>query len=116
MQTRIYVVVLIGAFVCAAAALAEDGPDSGPPCVEVQIGQDSAAHLDCLNAAFQRQARREHAAPSPEAPVNARSSPNRVGLFNDTAAHQMMGNAYGVSAQPQRPRAIFTSPLAPLPR
>jgi hypothetical protein len=38
-----------------------------------------------------------------------------VGVFNNDAAHQMMGNQFGVSAHPQRPHPLQTSPLIPAP-
>jgi hypothetical protein len=49
----------------------------------------------------------------PQVPLDAKSESNKVGTFNDAAAHQKMGNAYGVSSQPQRPKSEFKSPLQP---
>ena len=83
------------------------------PCVEVQIGQDRASQMNCLNQAMQRAVEREHNTPMPEAPITAQSASNKVGVYNDAAARQMMGNAFGISAQPQRPKVSFTSPLLP---
>jgi hypothetical protein len=104
---------LLGAL-ATAPGLAEEQPKSpSPPCVEVQIGQDSVSRLNCLNSALQRSVEHEHNAPVAQAPLDARSESNKVGTFNDAAAHQKMGNAYGVSSQPQRPKSVFTSPLLP---
>ena len=100
-----------GLIVSAPAARGDDAP--GAPCVEVQIGQDIASHIHCVNEALRRSVEHAHDAPPPEAPITAQSSSNKVGTFNDAAARQMMGNAFGVSAQPQRPKATFTSPLLP---
>jgi hypothetical protein len=86
------------------------------PCVEVQIGQDRASQMNCLNEALRRSVEHEHSAPIPEAPITAQSASNKVGTFNNAAAQQMMGNAYGVSAVPQRPHNTFTSPLIRAPR
>ena len=83
------------------------------PCVEVQIGQDRVSQMNCLNDAMRRAVEREHDIPALEAPITAQSASNKVGVYNDAAARQMMGNAFGVSAQPQRPKLSFTNPLLP---
>jgi hypothetical protein len=83
------------------------------PCVEVQIGQDSTSHMNCVNEALKRAVEREHNTPVLQAPIDAQSASNKVGVYNDAAARQMMGNSFGVSAVPQRPKATFTSPLLP---
>ena len=100
-----------GLFVGVPAAHGDDAP--GAPCVEVQIGQDIASHIHCVNEALRRTVEHAHDAPVPEAPITAQSSSNKVGTFNDAAARQMMGSAFGVASQPQRPKSIFTSPLIP---
>ena len=111
MKIRALLVVLAfisaGYFVSSPSARGDDGA----PCVEVQIGQDIASHINCVNEALRRAVKHEHDAPAPEAPITAQSSSNKVGTFNDAAARQMMGNAFGVSSQPQRPKPTFTSPL-----
>jgi hypothetical protein len=81
------------------------------PCVEVQIGQDRVSQMNCLNDAMRRAVEREHNTPIPQAPITAQSASNKVGIYNDAAARQMMGNAFGISAQPQRPKTSFTNPL-----
>jgi hypothetical protein len=86
------------------------------PCVEVQIGQDRASQMNCLNEALRRSVEREHNAPVLEAPITAQSASNKVGTFNNAASQQMMGNAYGVSAVPQRPHSTFSNPLIQAPR
>lgn len=115
-MVRIFLYSVLLTMPAIAPGLAEEQTkNSSPPCVEIQIGQDSVSRLNCLNSALQRSADREHNAPTPQAPLDARSESNKVGIFNDAAAHQKMGNAYGVSAQPQRPKSVFTSPLLPTP-
>ena len=81
------------------------------PCVEIQIGQYRASQMNCLNDAMRRAVEREHNTPIREAPITAQSASNKVGTYNDAAARQMMGNAFGISAQPQRPKTTFTNPL-----
>jgi hypothetical protein len=99
--------------IIAPAVAEEQTKNSSPPCVEVQIGPDTTSRLNCLNSALQRSVEHEHNTPLPQVPLNAKSESNKVGTFNDTAAHQKMGNAYGVSSQPQRPKSEFKSPLLP---
>jgi len=103
------------AFVVAAnPAFAEDSEQSASqPCVEVQIGDDTTTHLNCVNSELERRVAREHDAPLPAAPVDARSQSNQVGTFNETVTKQMMGNAYGVSPKPQRPTQTFSNPIIP---
>lgn len=115
---RVLSCLIVAAGVLATAAQAQDRPsssagayDNGMPCVEVQIGQDRASHIDCLNEALRRSVEREKTAPLPEAPIDARSASNQVGTANIAAAQQMMGNAFGVSAVPQRPHPTFANPL-----
>jgi hypothetical protein len=112
---RIFSYLLVSAVISAGAAAAQaQGQNSGPmPCVEVQIGQDSTTHMDCVNEALKRAVEREHNTPLPQAPINAQSASNKVGVYNDAAARQMMGNSFGVSAVPQRPKTTFTTPLLP---
>lgn len=97
----------------APAMAEEQTKNSSLPCVEVQIGQDTTSRLDCLNSALQRSVEHERNTPVPQAPLGAKSESNKVGTFNDAAAHQKMGNAYGVSSQPQRPKSEFKSPVLP---
>jgi hypothetical protein len=111
MRIHIYPIVFAMFFSNTPAAQAQDAHESGAPCVEVQIGQDIASHINCVNEALRRVVQHEHDAPAVEAPITAQSASNKVGTFNDAAAHQMMGNAFGVSSQPQRPKSTFTSPL-----
>jgi hypothetical protein len=98
------------------AARAEEKASQAAPCVEVQIGQDRDSRMNCLNEEMRRAVEREHNTPTPEAPVNAQSASNKVGVYNDAAARQMMGNSFGVSSQPQRPKQTFTAPLLPKAR
>jgi hypothetical protein len=106
--------IALGAAPVVAAPAQKNSP---PACVDVQIGQDRTAYLNCLNEAFQRDVAREHASPKPEVPIDAQSSPTQVGTANETAARQRMGNAFGVSSMPQRPSRVFAPPLPmPAPR
>jgi hypothetical protein len=90
-------------------------PPSNPAqaCVDVQIGSDRTAYFNCLNDALQRQVEHERNAPVVTAPIDAKSSSTQVGTFNEAAARQRMGNAFGVSSVPQRPSQTFVSPIVP---
>lgn len=92
-------------------------PDANPAqtCVDVQIGNDRTAYFNCLNGVLQRQVEHERNAPAITAPIDAKSSSTQVGTFNEAAARQKMGNAFGVSAVPQRPQQTFVSPIVPPP-
>ena len=99
------------------SALAAEPPKPNDPaqaCIDVQIGNDRTAFLECLNSSFERHVRQEHQTPQPEAPIGVKSSPTQLGIFNETAARQRMGNAFGVTAVPQRPpKPVFSTPLLP---
>lgn len=112
------VLLLTATALCAgSAAFAADAgkPNGMQACVDVQIGNDRTPYLNCLNDVMQRQVEHERATPQPDAPVDTHSPSNQVGTFNDAAAQQRMGNAYGVSSTPQRPSRVFVNPLIPTP-
>lgn len=119
MRLLTYLAVSAGIFLVSAQAQGQEAKNAASqnqmPCVEVQIGQDRTSQMNCLNEALRRSVERERNAPGPEAPITAQSSSNKVGTFNAAAAQQMMGDAYGVSAVPQRPHSSFTSPLVRTP-
>jgi len=98
---------------CAPACLAQTpSSDEGGPCVDVQVGNERVADLECLNRQLKLHAEREHVLPPASAPIDARSSSTAVGTADQAAAEQMMGNAFGKSSQPQRPAPpIFVPPL-----
>jgi hypothetical protein len=111
MKIHTHPIVLAFILAGASVARAQDVHGADAPCVEVQIGQDIASHINCVNEALRRTVEHEHDAPVAQAPITAQSASNTVGTFNDAAARQMMGNTFGVSPQPQRPKSSFISPL-----
>ena len=110
------VIIAVSPLALGQEAHRQANAGSSMPCVEVQIGQDVASQMSCVNETLRRLVEHEHEAPGVEAPITAASSSNEVGTFNLAASQQMMGNAFGVSAHPQRPSNTFTSPLVNLPR
>ena len=108
--------IVLGALLSTAqVSLAAEPATANPAqtCVDVQIGNDRSAYLNCLNDVMARRVEHEHGTPQPTAPVDVHSSSTQVGTFNDAAARQRMGNAFGVSPDPQRPNRVFVSPLVP---
>jgi len=99
------IISLAALALCAGAPVGMGDPVDGPagPCVDVQIGNMRVLDFDCLNRQFRLQADRQHMAAGPVAPAGAGSSSISVGTANQAAAQQMMGNAFGRSATPQRP-------------
>jgi hypothetical protein len=99
---------------CAPACPAQTpSSDGGGPCVDVQVGNERVADLDCLNRQFRLRVEQEHAAPAISPPIDARSSSTAAGTANQAAAEQTMGNAFGKSSQPQRPAPpVFVPPLS----
>ena len=100
------------AAVMAGAVSVRAQDDITETCVDVRIGNDRAAYLNCLNDELKRSVERQRKVAQPTAPVDARSPSNQTGVYNDAAAREHMGNAFGVSSRPQRPAApVFVSPL-----
>ncbi len=80
-------------------------------CVEVEIGNEKAPSLGCLNRRLKQQV--DRVAPSLNAPpIDARSQDIRVGVANTVAVQQQYGPNFGRSAIPFRPQQTFTNPLA----
>jgi hypothetical protein len=99
----------------ALPAMAAESPpaDIVKACVDVQIGNDRSVYLNCLNDAMQRRVEHERGSPQISAPIDTHSPSNQVGTFNDAAARERMGNAFGVSPVPQRPAPVFSNPIVP---
>ena len=97
---------------CAADPPAGSNPTGGP-CVDVQVGNERVPDYDCINRQFRLQAEHAHALAPPVAPVDTHSSSTAVGTANQAAAQQMMGSAFGKSAQPQRPPPPAFVPALP---
>ena len=102
--------LLLGARIC----LAQANPADTGPCVDVQVGNERVADLDCINRQLRLHVEREHGTPALSPPIDARSPSTAVGTANQAAAEQMMGSAFGKSGQPQRPPPpVFVAPLTP---
>ena len=79
--------------------------DDSRGCIDVQVGQTRALAYDCLTRQLQGTEGQRAARANREAmrmDVSKRPS-NQLGLFNQSATGQRMGNAFGVSVHPQRP-------------
>ena len=115
MRSPLGIISLAALALCVGArpALADPQAGGSSPCVDVQIGNDRLLDFDCLNRQFRLQADRQHMAAAPPAPIGAGSSSISVGTANQAAAQQMMGNAFGKSATPQRPAPQTFIPALP---
>ncbi len=114
---KIMVAALLLATGCPGARAGE-APVASPSqdCVEADVGNDHAASLGCLNQRFAHSAEQVHQGQPVTPPLDARSPSTAVGTANVAAAQQMMGNAFGKSAIPQRPQLYYPNPLLQTPR
>jgi hypothetical protein len=113
MRSSLGIIPLTALALCAGlrVAAAEPAANADGPCVDVQVGNERVPDFDCINRKLRLQVEREHAVPAPTAPIDAHSSSTAVGTANQAAAQQMMGSAFGKSAQPQRPAPVFVPSL-----
>jgi hypothetical protein len=87
-------------------------PTASTDCVEARVGNERAFSLGCLNQRLSQMVEQAHgAAQASVPPIGPGSSPATLGLATPAAAQEMMGNALGKSAIPQRPNLSFGSPL-----
>jgi hypothetical protein len=84
---------------------------SSTSCVEVQIGNEHAPTLDCLNQRLKAEVSRVQPAMNIP-PVDATSPAVKVGGFNQTAMSQQFGQNWGKSVIPFRPAApVYATPF-----
>ena len=94
---------------------ATGGPAQVETCVEVEIGDERASGLNCLNQFLQREVARVQP-PRNIAPVDAASQSVQVGGFNQTALRQQYGRNFGNSVMPFRPPPpVYSNSLRPGP-
>src|SRR5579859_2844158 len=79
----------------AATAGAAEAPAAtrSADCVEAEVGHERAFSLGCLNQRLSQLVEQAHNAAQPSAPIGAGSPSTALGLANDAAAREMMGNA-----------------------
>jgi hypothetical protein len=111
--------MLVGGLAASAGfcSAAEPAQSNVGPCVDVQVGNEHVSDLDCINQKLRKlsvQSQSQSGAQS-DAPIGAASSTTQTGTANQAAAQQMMGNAFGKSAQPQRPHPTYVTPLPGVP-
>jgi hypothetical protein len=104
------------------SATADDAPaaKAGPAknltkvCVQVRIGTGQPTDFHCLNALLAKLVDQEttrQAALQAAQDGITQLAPTQLGLFNETATHERLGNAFGHSAFPQRPNQTSNVPL-----
>jgi hypothetical protein len=109
--------MLVSGLLASAAfsTAAETLQSNAGPCVDVQVGNEHVSDLDCINQRLRKLTGQQRSGTQFDAPVGAGSSTTQAGTANQAAAQQMMGNAFGKSAQPQRPHPTYVTPLAGVP-
>lgn len=83
-------------------------------CVQVQIGSGQPADFRCLNDLMEKLVAQEGTKQAALQAVRdgvTSLAPTQEGLFNTTATHERLGNAFGHSAFPQRPPVGYHVPL-----
>jgi hypothetical protein len=113
MRTFWFLTLAGGMALSGGIGAAAEPPQPGP-CVDVQVGTEHISDLDCINQNLRTMSARQQGVPQamPQtAPVDAHSSSTAVGTANQAAAREMMGNAFGKSATPQRPPSSYVNPL-----
>ncbi|AEC18791.1 hypothetical protein PT7_0251 [Pusillimonas sp. T7-7] len=92
-------------------ALPADPPSA---CVDVEVGGYRALSYDCLSQQISPQKSWQSGNPELTSEEIVKQAPNRLGLFNQAATSNRMGNQFGSSAFPQRPPPVQgMSPLLP---
>ncbi|HDS1038898.1 TPA: hypothetical protein QDZ42_001914 [Stenotrophomonas maltophilia] len=82
---------------------APTAPPVGSACVEVVVNGERVPDYNCLSRQLSAPAAATAPAQLTAAERLARQPPSALGLANRAATQQRMGNAFGVSTQPQRP-------------
>ena len=122
MTKLVRVVAIIVALLAISHVQAADLPAKVSPlkdpstkvCVQIKIGTEQTADFRCLNAMLQQLVDKEG---TRQAVLQAAQdgvtglAPTQLGLFNVTATHERLGNAFGHSAFPQRPTPTYHVPL-----
>ncbi|SHI25357.1 hypothetical protein [Pollutimonas bauzanensis] len=117
MRTSTLITLAAAVLLSAPALAAEPGASAKPAaspgaCVDVEVGGYRALSYDCLSRQMAPTENRAPGNPALASEDIAKQAPNRLGLFNQSATSNRMGNQFGKSAFPQRPPAAQgASPL-----
>lgn len=87
--------------------LSQAADDQASGCMEVSVGGYKAPDYNCLSqrmGASRNVAAERKNQTAMNVPVNQRA-PNAVGVFNQSATRNRMGDTFGTSAKAQRPAA-----------
>jgi hypothetical protein len=83
-------------------------------CVGVSIDGSALDNFSCLNAHLRQSAiaAKDRADQSLSLEGGAANAPpSALNVFNETATHERLGDAFGHSAIPQRPQKTYSNPL-----
>lgn len=110
------------ALVCILALLAVSHPvpaappaQDPPACIDVEVNGQRVPSYECMGARLAPAADRPAPPTGQLASERTATRPsNEIGLFNQAATHQRMGNTFGSSVHPQRPPT--PPPVSPVVR
>lgn len=109
--------LLAAALLAGPAAQAQElSGRGGHLCVDVRVGTESTGYLDCLNAELRgvvEQQKGRQMVQDLAVQQSLSGTPNQVGLFNEAAVSERLGNSFGHSVIPQRPPPPAYPPLVP---
>ena len=91
-------------------------PAQAPPaCIDVEVNGQRVPSYECMSARLAPTADRTAPPAAQLASERTATRPsNEIGLFNQAATHQRMGNTFGSSVHPQRPST--PPPVSPVVR
>jgi len=95
------------------AAKPSAGENSAQPCIDVTVNGYKTPSYNCLTQQMTPQAPAGGPPPSPglASGAVANTPSNQLGLANEAAFRNRMGNTAGTSVHPQRPAPTPASPL-----
>lgn len=86
-----------------------------PACIDVEVNGERVPSYECMSARLAPTADRTVPPAAQLASERTATRPsNEIGLFNQAATHQRMGNTFGSSVHPQRPPT--PPPVSPVVR
>lgn len=87
----------------AAPWLARAQADPAPACIEVEVNGERIRDYACFSRLLAPATASTASGQTPGSLLIVRQPPSALGLAHRGATQQRMGNAFGISTQPQRP-------------
>ncbi|HVJ51898.1 MAG TPA: hypothetical protein VM689_05515 [Aliidongia sp.] len=114
-QSRTIILQILVAAMMAGGCFAASA-SAQTPCVDVVIGTERTPNLGCLNDVLRHSTQAERnrqTQASAAASAGVPTTSNELGLFNEAATAERLGDSFGKSVSPQRPARSFGNPLQP---